>query len=320
MTRLGHYNVNPSFKRTLSEEFPGSRDWPSHSDMFDPLTQPHPDHPNLSDRNMYREQNKPVFTTQTSDVSETPLTNTTASTTMTPEEESIWWEGQGDGGDEGISDYKATVTEVALPISDVEPIKRKDYFEKPGTPKYGRAWKSLKTPFFVGRKEYKYDTSIVDPSNVVLEKARTSQATYQAKLEDRYVLLNEINSLQVMENAYTSILEEYPVILSASEKQVMVGQRNQARREKESKQSMVRILESDMAQEKKRMHAYRDQIADYYVKEGPLTSENRALMMMLGGLAVGYYLMGSKVDFSTLANLRLVDSKRKKTPIGAVFG
>ena len=317
MTRLGHYNVNPSFKRTLSEEFPGSRDWPSHSDMFDPLNQPHPDHPTDADRRVYREQNQRVFTIQTSDDSETPLTNTTASTTSNMAFDFDDW---GDGGDEGIFDYKETVTEIPVPYDSVAPIKKDAYYEKPGTPKYGRAWKSLKTPFFVGRKEYKYDTSIVDPNNVVLEKARTAQATYQAKLEDRYVLMNEINALKVQEKALTAIIEKYPIVLSASEKQARVGQRNKVRSQKESKESMVRILESEMAQEKKRMHAYRDQIADYYVKEGPLTSENRALMMMLGGFAVGYYLLGSKVDFSTLANLRLVDSKRKKTPIGAVFG
>lgn len=316
MTRLGHYNVNPSFKSTLSKEFPGSRDWPSHSTMFDPLNQPHPDHPTDSDRRVYQEQNQRVFTIQTSNDSETPLTNTTASTTRNMAFDFDNW---GDGGDAGIFDYKETVTEIPVPYDSVAPIKRNNYYEKPGTPKYGRVWKSLKSPLFVGKKEYKYDTSIVDPDAIVLEKARKAQQEYQTKLEDRYVLLNEINALKVQEKALTAIIEKYPIVLSVSEKQARVGQRNQVRSQKESKQSMVRILESDMAHEKKRMHAFRDQIAEYYVKEGPLTSENRAFLMMLGGVALGYLVIGSQVDFSTLANLRFVDSKRKKTPIGAVF-
>jgi hypothetical protein len=316
MTRLGHYNVNPSFKRTLSEEFPGSRDWPSHSDMFDPFRQPHPDHPTDADRRIYQEQNRPVFTIQTSDDSETPLTNTTPSTTSNMAFDFDDW---GDGGDEGIFDYKETVTEIPVPYDSVAPIERKDYYERPSNPKYGRVWKSLKSPLWVGKKEYKYDTSIVDPDAIVLEKARSAQAAYQAKLEDRYVLMNEINALKVQEKALDAIIEKYPIVLSPSERQARVGQRNKVRGQKESKQSMVRILESEMAHEKKRMHAFRDQIAEYYVKEGPLTSENRAFMMMLGGVALGYWIIGSQVDFSTLANLRLVDSKRKKTPIGAVF-
>ncbi len=217
------------------------------------------------------------------------------------------------------------------------------YHLHPNRPKYGTFWRQKSIPSigydydFLKKKkgwpgrdinpiefkdghwsdEYKYDTTVIRNS-ADLKKATDAQDRYQTNLSERALLIKEIASQENKVNTMTADIDEYNDTLSTYELADKIGQRNTLRRELEAKETALKVLEKDLHRDRALMHNVRDKMATFFVNDGPLTSETRALgfslvTFLLGGVVIAK-AMETAVDWQPFV------SNRTKSPVVGVFG
>ena len=225
--------------------------------------------------------------------------------------------------------------------------QQQQYHLKPTKPKYGWFWRNKSIPSYgfdydwlkkkdpkefpyLGRDvfpfefkdgywsdEYRYDTAVIR-NNESLKKATEAQDRYQVNLGERDVLKKEIASQKNKVDVMTADINEYNDTLSTYELSEKIQARNSLRRDLEAKETALRVLEKDLSRDRKVMHDVRDKMATFFVNDGPLTSETRALGYSLGAFLLGGVVIAKALEVAV--DWQAFSTSRTMTPLEGVWG
>ncbi len=205
-------------------------------------------------------------------------------------------------------------------IEDWKPPHPKNWHMIPGgreytskTPKYGLFW-AYKTPWWVSKKEHKYDAMHI----LAQERGIEAHRRYTIALDRFSFLQNSIDDLQVLLNDLNNTLVVGGSSLSTESLTETMQRKNSVERQLENAKKEQEDMKIDMDRDRKIMHEHRDAVAKAYIRDGPLTSENRALVYSVVALGVG--ILGASAVYEFITDVTPLDfSSGRVSPIAAVF-
>ena len=221
-----------------------------------------------------------------------------------------------------IEEIMAQEGSVSFPeIADWKPPAPKNWHMVPGgrtytskTPKYGLFWANKTSPFSVSKKEHRYDAMQI----LAQERGIEAHRRYSLALDRYSFLQNKINDMTILLDDLNQGIITGGSTLSTESLTVTIQRKNSLERDLENARKEQEDMKIDMDRDRRIMHEHRDAVATAYIRDGPLTSENRALVYSV--VAMGLGIAGASVFYDFITDVSPLDfSSGRVSPIAAAF-